>query len=165
MGRVGSSFVASSVLCEHKDKAGRGSERGEADFPWPLGSRWLGRSAGRTCAVWLRQLLGLLLLTAHSRYGPRLGPSEHIVTLVPNSATQSDSQTWKIPICPCKAHLVVFNYWQQQGHVVGCEFLSFYLLIRFKKKFMIYGLYESGLPWGTIFLHELNMFQVILIHE
>lgn len=159
MGRVGSSFVASSVLCEHKDKAGRGSEREEADFPWPLGSRWLGRSAGRTCALWLRQLLGLLLLTAHSRYGPHLGPSEHIVH------TGANFSFPPAPICPCKAHLVVFNYWQQQGQVVGCEFLSFHLLTQFKKEFMIYGLYESGLPWGTIYLHELNMFQVILIHE
>ena len=83
-------------------------------------------------SVTVAAALAILLLTAHSRYSPSLGHIDH---------RGGPFNFPPAPTCPCKTHLVIFNYWQQQEHIVECDFLSFHLLIQFKNKFMIYGLY------------------------
>lgn len=71
-----------------------------------------GPSSGRTCTVWLWQLPRLSPLTDHGRCSPSLGHSEHV------AHSGGPSNFPQAPTCPCKTHLVIFNYWQQQEHVV-----------------------------------------------
>lgn len=112
MGRRGSSLWHCLCCVNMKTELEAEQKGEEADLPWPLASRWVGPSSWRACTVWLQPLPRLSPLTDHGRCSPSLGHSEHV------AHTGGPSNFPQAPTCPCTTHLVIFNYWQQQGHVV-----------------------------------------------